>query len=299
MSKYVQFILAITYAIITVLALYLLWSLLLRGNQQPDEWLFYTIVAGWLLICFTTAYWYSDYHIFFNQVRKPTFEEEQRLDVCMHEIQKKANDKKHYRLRIEETPGLNAYAIGYHTIVVSKDCLNILSDKQLCALLAHEMGHLRTKDCMAGLAFHIANQPPGFVARILKVPLKVAGGTIKAVIRESLLAALIMFIVLLFILSKSAILYYFLSVVSFIVFLWLLNRIFSFLWILNSRYTEYRQDAFAHELGFGLELKQVLQKLLETSPPQRVDQYSILMRSSHPITHNRIRRLEKLAGLRK
>jgi Zn-dependent protease with chaperone function len=70
-------------------------------------------------------------------------------------------------------------------------------------------------------------------------------------------------------------------------------------WLLNSRYTEYRQDAFAHQLGSGLELKQVLKKILDTSPPQRVDQYSTIIRTTHPIIHNRIRRLEKLSGLRR
>lgn len=299
MSKYVQFILAIIYALITAFALHLLWFLLSGGRQHTDEWIFYTGMAGWLLICFSTAYWYPDVHIFFNQVRKPTYEEEYRLVLCMHQIQRKANDNKRYRLRVEEAPGLNAYAIGIRTIVVGKDCLTHLSDEELCALLAHEMGHLRTKDCMAILAFFVANQPPGFVARILKIPLKVAGGTFLGVIRQNLLSAFILFIVLLVILSKTAILYYFLAVVGFIVFLWLLNLLFSFLWLLNSRYTEYRQDAFAHQLGYGLQLKQVLQKILDSSPPQRVDQYSIIIRSTHPIIHNRIRKLEKLSGLRK
>ncbi|HEY8897536.1 MAG TPA: M48 family metalloprotease [Niastella sp.] len=299
MSKYVQFILAITYALITAFALYLLWFVLSRGRQHTDEWIFYAGMAGWLLICFTTAWWYPDVHIFFNQVRKPTYEEEYRLVLCMHQIQRKANDKKRYRLRVEEAPGMNAYAIGIRTIVVSKDCLTLLSDEELCALLAHEMGHLRTKDCMAILAYFVANKPPAIVSGILKVPLKIAGGTFIGALRQNLLYAFILFIVLLFILSKTAILYYVFAVAGFIIFLWLLNLLFTFLWLLNSRYTEYRQDAFAHQLGYGLQLKQVLQKIVDSGPPQRVDQYSIIIRSTHPIIHNRIRRLEKLSGLRK
>jgi Zn-dependent protease with chaperone function len=299
MSKYLQFILVIIYVFITISVLYLLWFLLGNGKLQLDDWMVLTIIAGWLFICFSTVYWYTDIHLFFNQVRKPIHEEEQRLIVSMHEVQKKANDNKRYRLRVEESAGLNAYAIGYHTIVVSKDCIKYLSHGELCALLAHEMGHLRTRDCMAVLAFYFANRPPGFVASFFKTGLKFTGGRVKAIARQSLLAALLMLIVLLFILSKSAVLYYLLPIVAFVIFMWLLNVVFSFLWLLNSRYTEYRQDAFAHKLGFGPELKQLLLKILETSPPQPVDQYSILTRSSHPILHNRIRRLEKLSGLRK
>lgn len=299
MSKYVQFILVIIYVFITISALYLLWFLLGNGKQHFGDWMVFTIIAGWLVMCFSTVYWYTDIFLFFKQVRKPILEEEQRLIVSLHEVQKRANDKRHYRLRVEESTGLNAFAIGYHTIVVSKDCIKYLDHGELCALLAHEMGHLRTRDCMAAFAFYFANQPPGFVAKFFKGGLKFAGGRIKAVGRQSLLAALIVLIVLLFILSKSSILYYLLPIVSFIIFLWLLNIVFSFLWLLNSRFTEYRQDAFAHRLGFGPDLKRVLLKIVETNAPLPVDQYSTLIRSTHPVLHNRIRRLEKLAGLRK
>jgi heat shock protein HtpX len=299
MSKYVQFLLAVTYAFITISALYLLLYLLGNGKFNINGWIVFTIITGWVVICFSAAYWYTDIHLFFNQVRKPIREEEQRLIISMHEVQKKANDKRTYRLRVEESTGLNAYAIGSRTIVVSKGCLKYLSHGELCALLAHEMGHLRTKDCMAILAFYFAKRPPGFVASFLRSGLIIAGGTIKTFIRQSLLAALIAVVVILFVFSKSAVLYYLLSIASFLLFLWLLNSVFNFLWLMNSRFTEYRQDAFAHQLGFGPELRKLLLKLLEEHSPTRIDQYYILTRSTHPLLHNRIRRLEKLEGLRK
>ncbi|WP_262493604.1 M48 family metalloprotease [Niastella yeongjuensis] len=257
------------------------------------------MITSWVIICISAVYWFTDIKLFFYQVRKPILEEERRLVSAMHEVQKKANDNKNYRLRVEENTGLNAYATGYHTIVVSKDCIKHLSHGELCALLAHEMGHLRTKDCTALLAYYFAKQPPGFVAGILRRGLKVAGGSIAGFARQSLLALLIAVIVTLFILSKSAILYYLLAVICFLLFLWLLNAVYSFLWLINSRYTEYRQDAFAHKLGFGPPLKQLLRKFLEENSIARVDQFYILTRSTHPLIHNRIRRLEKLEGLRK
>jgi Zn-dependent protease with chaperone function len=299
MSKYVQFALVIIYGSISLMALYLLFFLLLNGRLNLNDWMIFAIIAGWLTICFSAVYWCTNIFLFFRQVRKPILEEEQRLIVSLHEIQKRAYDKNHYRLRVEETNDLNAFAIGYNTIVVSKNCIKNLSHEELCALLAHEMGHLRTKDPMAGLAFHFANLLPGFVNRFLTAALKFSENRIKAVIRRSLLAAFITIIVLLFILSKTSVLNYLLPIVGFVIVLWLLNVIFFFLWLLNSRFTEYRQDAFAHKLGFGTELKQVLIKIIETHPHMRVDQFSVITGSTHPILHKRIRRLEKLQGFRK
>jgi heat shock protein HtpX len=256
-------------------------------------------MAGWLFICFSAVYWYTEILLFFQQVRKPVLEEEQLLLVAMNEVQKRANDQKRYRLRISEQGGLNAFAIGYNTIVINKDCLRDLDYRELCALLAHEMAHLRTRDCTAMLALHFADLLPSFVSRMFTTALKFSGGRIKAVMRQSLLIAFITVIVILFILSKSAILFYLMAVIGFVVFLWLFNKVFFFFWLINTRFTEYRQDAFAHKLGLGLELKQVLLKIAGSGSPSRVDQYSTIIGSTHPILHNRIRRLEKLAGLRK
>jgi Zn-dependent protease with chaperone function len=299
MSKYVQFILAIAYAFITVSALYILFFLVGNGKFKMENWIINTIIASWVIICISAVYWYTGIQLFFNQVRKPILEEERLLNSSMLEVQKKANDQRKYRLCVEESRGLNAYAIGYRTIVVSKDCIKRLSHGELCGLLAHEMGHLRTRDCTALLAFYFAKQPPGFVAGFLKKGLKIVGVSIAGFALQSLLALIIAVIVILFILSKSAVLYYLLAVVSFLLFLWLLNTVFSFLWLINSRYTEYRQDAFAQKLGYGPALKQLLLKILEENADSRVDQFHILTRSTHPLLHNRIRRLEKLEGLRK
>ena len=299
MSKYVQFLLVIFYAAIIITALYLLWFLLGNGNLKIEGWMVFAIMAGWLVICFSAVYWHTDIFLFFGQIRKPVFEEEQRLIVCMYEVQKRANDKSRYCLRVEENNGLNAFAIGNHTIVVSKDCIKDLTQKELSALLAHEIGHLRKKDCMAGQAFYFANQLTGFVTRFFTAGLKFFGRRIIAFRPQSLLATILMLIVVLFILSKVAVLNYFIPILCFGIFIWLLNTAFFFLWLLNSRFTEYRQDAFAHKLGLGLELRQVLLKIVETSSLLNVDRYSILTRSAHPILHNRIRRLEKLSGLRK
>ncbi len=76
-----------------------------------------------------------------------------------------------------------------------------------------------------------------------------------------------------------------------------LSPVFRFFWLLISRYTEYKQDAYAWELGYGAELRAALYKLT-LGDPQRVNGFMILMSSSHPVIYNRIRKLEKLEGLR-
>jgi Zn-dependent protease with chaperone function len=292
MSRYAQFLLVIAYGFLTIIALLLVWQLFDLGPRPSNDWVVISIIIGWLAICFSAVYWLTDILLFFMHVRKPILEEEQRLIVCLNEIQKRAKDKKRYRFRITEDMGINAFAIGHHTITVSKGCLQQFTDNELCALLAHEMGHLRTNDCMAAMAFVVANYLPGLVARIFTWGVKffVLWGT---------MVILIGIILLFLIFSKVSIFISVVAILGFLLLLRLLNPVFRFLWLFNSRLTEYRQDAFAHELGFGMELKQVLLKILESRPPQPVNQYFIITRSTHPEVHNRIRRLEKLQGLRR
>ena len=70
------------------------------------------------------------------------------------------------------------------------------------------------------------------------------------------------------------------------------------LWRWNSRLTEYRQDGFAQQLGYGDGLKDALLKIIRSLPPQEVNVFTVLARHQHPVIYNRIRRLEKLARLR-
>ncbi|WP_431211586.1 M48 family metalloprotease [Puia sp. P3] len=80
---------------------------------------------------------------------------------------------------------------------------------------------------------------------------------------------------------------------AFVIVFAVLNRIFRLFDLLLSRLTEYRQDAFAHRLGFGRELRDALERLaLQREQP--VSPYFIVFRSTHPILYNRIRRLEQL-----
>jgi Zn-dependent protease with chaperone function len=87
------------------------------------------------------------------------------------------------------------------------------------------------------------------------------------------------------------------AVVPVIGFVWIsyvIKIIFTFFYRLEMRDIEYRRDAYAFRLGFGRGLRQALQKL--TKDPQPVNSFLIILRSSHPVIYNRIRRLEELEG---
>lgn len=299
MNKYVQFILVVIYALVTITAVCLLYFLLGNKKLLDSDLIVSAIIAGWILICLSAVYWFTDIYLFFSQVRKPVYEEERRLILSLQQIQRKINDAKKYRFRIAEKNGINTFAVGYRTIVVSKDSFKFLTDNELSALLAHEIGHLRTRDTMASLAFYFANLLPGLVGRMKFAKIKSKGKMIASAASKGLLASIIVLITILFILSKTNTLLYILPVISFVVLLWIFNKIFIFLWLMNLRFTEYRQDEFVQKLGFGIELKQALLKIVETNSAGRVDQFTIITRGTHPIVYNRIRRLEKLEGLRK
>ncbi|HEX6432313.1 MAG TPA: M48 family metalloprotease [Niastella sp.] len=271
-----------------------MFFLLRSGTLQLDDWVLFTIIAGWLAICFTAVYWYTDLFLLFQRIRKPIPKEEQRLLASLYDVQKRANDKKHYRLLVANTSGLYAFAIGYHTIVVSKNCIKALTHEELCAVLAHEMGHLRTSDCIAGQAFYFANLLPAFIGSFFTMRRRTYGSSFQTFIRHCILAVLLLLIVLIVISSKISVLQYLIPIIGFVILLGLFNAVFFFLWLLNARLREYRQDEFAHKLGLGPELKKVLLKTIVTGAPSHVERYSILTRSTHPIIHNRIRRLEKL-----
>jgi Zn-dependent protease with chaperone function len=77
----------------------------------------------------------------------------------------------------------------------------------------------------------------------------------------------------------------------------LLDRLFRWLRLVLSRQCEYRQDAYAHRLGYGRGLRDALKKLAQYGREQ-VNAYFILMNGTRPVIYQRIRRLEKLEGMR-
>lgn len=297
MSKYLQFILVACYGFLTAAAILLFLDLLrLRPHGLSDRWIC-LIIAGWLLFSFSAAWWLTGILLLFRPVRKPILEEEQLLLGQLRDImEKQSGNSRNYRLLIHEDNAANAYAIGCRTIVVYRGLLMELEPQEVRAVLAHELGHHSSGDPVAGMAFSIVSWLPRQIAGLIRIAWGFLFRFVRRVFSTNLLLLLVLFIALLFLLAYSNLLYYVVSVLAFSILLFFLNRIFNLLWFLNSRRTEYRQDAFAHQLGFGYDLKIALQKLVGNQP-QKVSFFFILQ-STHPVIFNRIRKLEQLEGLR-
>jgi Zn-dependent protease with chaperone function len=299
MSKYIQFLLVIVYTFITYNAVYTLVSLLSDSAVRISEFLFLALYLLWLIVCLTSTYWFTDIHLFFTRVRKPILEEELLLNNCLAIVKSNTNDTINYKLLINENAGIEAYAIGNKTIVISADSLHLLNEEQLCALLAHEMGHIRSNDTKATMAFYFARLLPTKISRIFAVAYFLLMTYINNIRKGiDILGIIALVIAGLLLLEKTKLFTYIVIPAFFIAFIWAFDRFFQFFWLLTGRYKEYRQDKFAHTAGFGMELREVLLKIAAASN-HTYDKYSILVKSTHPLLHNRARRLEKLSGLRK
>ncbi|TRV77099.1 M48 family metalloprotease [Streptomyces sp. 130] len=75
-------------------------------------------------------------------LRYPLPRERARLDPVWREVTGRAGvEGERYRLWVEDTPNLNAYAAAGHIVGVTRFALENLSSAQLAAVLAHELGH--------------------------------------------------------------------------------------------------------------------------------------------------------------
>ena len=190
---------------------------------------------------------------------------------------------------ILEEPQMDAFVAGRNRIVLSRGLLAQLSEREIRAVLAHELGHLRDRDTLAETAFMIAGRPLLFLYQALCLvwkPLK----NKKRVFRRVfiVLAALIL---LLLITPDLGFLLAFLF--TFRMAFPMVNLIIRTCWCWFSRQAEYRQDSFAQSLGCGRALKSALLKIDSLHSPGLVRgwQQALL---THPMLYRRIRRLEWL-----
>jgi Zn-dependent protease with chaperone function len=77
----------------------------------------------------------------------------------------------------------------------------------------------------------------------------------------------------------------------------ILHVLFSWLHLLLLRQREYRQDEFAHRLGYGHGLRDALVKLAKHRE-QQVNAWFNLLYGHAPVIYHRIRRLEQLLAWR-
>jgi Zn-dependent protease with chaperone function len=302
MSRYLRIALVLFYVLLTIFCCLLI---LILSGVYISERTGWSIVTGWTLYCFGSAWLFTDLHLYFARIRQPIRAEEEQLRSAFTTVSRNAGYQRRICLRVIETDEWNAFAIGVRTIAVSKAMLRDLAPNELEGVIAHELGHLISHDTIIAAAYTQARLLTywlGFVLRwIIRVlrngfwethMIRTVMGPVQ-IARRSLFRGVIWVTLAVLLLYYIRYLYGIIALTVFVILFAILNRVVRFLDLLLSRMTEYRQDAYAQRLGFGKDLHDVLVKLAEKNE-QTVRPYFIVFNSSHPVIYNRIRRLEQL-----
>ena len=297
MTKFFRVLLVATYVGLTAfgpIQLLLFWGLLLSRQ------LVLGLLLGWALYCYVSAQALVEWQLVRAQVRKPLKEEEVRLNKHFDHVLQLAGVVRSFRFLILEESGYNAFATGRRTIVVSRNILEKMEPPQIEAILAHELGHHVSKDCLTGGMYVAANLPPlyllAYCGLAKQLLLKGAAVTRKHFKIKRRFFLLILLVGLALLGIFHVLLPLVVTLLSVLAFRQV-DRLFLFGWNIISRFTEYKQDAYVFQLGYGAALREVLMTMSQERT-QDFSRYEILMRGSHPLLYNRIRCLEKLEGLR-
>lgn len=160
--------------------------------------------------------------------------------------------------------------------------------------MAHEMAHLMARDTFASTGLLIAFYLPSYIQRVsINLMLNFAARFIKQVIVQGILASLLGLVMLIGIVYYFHLLSWIMTLFVLGIFFLMLNWFFSLLYLADSRFTEYRRDAYARQIGYGTALKESLDILIKHTPTAKISFWHIFFKSTHPITQNRIRKLEK------
>jgi heat shock protein HtpX len=288
--NYPLFLLAISYTLITVSATGLgIYCMSLALKFKLTMLVLY--LTAWLPTALTAGYWYVPLAILFEKNRRPIREETETIDRALLILNQQIPFRWQPKMWIQDNPLINASCFGGRSVVISTGLLTSLSVEEIAAVLAHERGHQLSKDTMAGASISVNFDVIRgwiFVGKYISQLLK----------RLNLTRCVLLIIVVL-------VLYWFRYPAPLLILaacivpaiaLTILKKIMSpvSLWI--SRRTEYRQDAYAHQIGLGQHLRAALLKIAELQPSEPISRWQVTFRRTHPLTHDRIRRLDELAG---
>lgn len=170
----------------------------------------------------------------------------------------------------------NAFACASNTVCVTKGAMNTFSREELQGILAHELGHISNNDTKVSMVFLIGNCLLIGFAMIFNFIFWCAGIVVSILGGNNLILRFVK---------------WFKKVISEIG-----SMIISAIFALNSRVCERGADKFAHDIGYGLELKSalVILKTLDTSGDMTLMER---IYASHPDIDVRISLLEDLENL--
>ena len=180
------------------------------------------------------------------------------------------------RLKIILDNAPNAFAIGRKTICITLGLLN-LSDEEIMAVLAHEMGHIAYRHSVIQLLIGGANIfISGFLVLIRCICWIITGIlTLLGLATRSVLGTVLMAL--------------FGSISAVLIWLWTKFCMIFLMW--SMRQNEYVADEFAYKIGYGEMLAKVLDNQLCQMP--KCSLFKALY-STHPSSYDRIARLQSL-----
>jgi len=213
----------------------------------------------------------------FNHVRPlDTAKEKNLLRPLFREVYQKAKSQNpelgSIELYIVDTMKVNTFAMGSHTIAVSKGAMHTFSEEEMRAVLAHEIAHIFYRDTAASLYALVGNGI--FMGLILLLKLSISLAQTVDSLRRS---ADIMDVVLG-------------AIISAFLFLMQIAQARS------SRKAEKRADDYALQLGYGEDLVEALY-LLEKMNLGGEGSIKKRLTATHPRITARIGRLETALGV--
>jgi Zn-dependent protease with chaperone function len=222
-----------------------------------------------------------------HHVRRPSPAERARLHPQWLIVTQAAHlDPTRFSLWVEDSRECNAFAAGGRTVIVTREAL-ALPDRQLAAILAHEVGH------------HLSNHPVAdLLARWCALPAKLA------VVVTRLVIVVVVWLGRLFAYLSNgvSILVAGVTVVILLAALLTLNPWLIIAPILAigdaaaSRKGEFAADRTAARLGFGPDLLLVLRSFMANEHSSTPDRLRSRLLASHPPLPTRLARLERLLG---
>jgi Zn-dependent protease with chaperone function len=260
----------------------------LLGWHIPDYWYWiagYVVSGGLTLIGYTQ--FATDIVGLFMSGRKMIGRERDKLAPLFREVIEKVNKEygTNYRyedlnIKVSDDKLVNAFALGYRNIRISRACFEAFTDGQLKAVLAHEMGHLFYRDSVRSIALIFSSFATRIVMWLYAVIVVVQAFFAKIAAgfgEHGAMAAIVSFVPLLI----------FLPVV---VFNWLGGKVFMLLNMVLSRKAEYRADMFAASLGFKADMIQALEVIDGVTVID--NSFLAKMMATHPAPMQRIGALE-------
>jgi len=179
-------------------------------------------------------------------------------------------------LYIQDVMTVNAFAIGKHTVAVTKGAIETFTPEELKGVLAHEFGHIVHGDTMALIINTVGNGIFSLVVFVLKIYLIIIDLITNAIEEAVIFTVIYKFFRLIF-------------EMLIVMFLFMGQAVLS----VNSRQNEFDADVFAYMSGYGAELVGALYLLQKMSLSEKMSIKKRLV-ATHPLFAWRINKIEEL-----